>query len=279
MRTRVVEYLNKVFETEIFDYLVPYPAFIYALLMVLVMWLFVKRCQYADLSPRIALKASLLAMVGGIAGARLFFLAVYYHMYDNFFEELLKINEATISWGAYLGGFLSLIVFFSVAKQPVPRYLDVIGSIMGIGPFIGRWSCFLHGCDFGKVTGLPWGISYPHGSIPFVKQVNDGILDPMAEYTLPVHPLPIYFSINGLLLFIVFTYLWKKRNYPNGAIFLGYWLAYSVIRFFLEFLRGDTQVFYCGIFSIGQVMTMIVFIISLGCLVIVFRRKPLITSV
>jgi phosphatidylglycerol:prolipoprotein diacylglycerol transferase len=242
-------------------------------MLVVALWLFVTRCKHSGLSQQKALVVAIWSMVGGIIGARLIYLIIYHNMYDNFFKELIKIDGATISWGAYLGGFATMMIVLLVNRQPVLRYLDVLGSIMGLGPLIGRWSCYLNGCDFGKVSNVPWAIEYPHGSIAFVNQVREGILDPSASSTFPVHPVPIYLSINGLILFILFSYLWKQQKHPSGAIFFGYWAAYSLVRFFIEFLRGDTQIFYWEIFSIGQVMTIIIFIISVIALFIILKNR------
>jgi phosphatidylglycerol---prolipoprotein diacylglyceryl transferase len=272
MRPKVVEYLNGLFGTDIFTWLVPYPAFVYSMMMLLGMWLFVKRCKNSGLSQQRALMAAIWTLLGGLIGARLFYLLIYHDLYGNFLKELVKINGATISWGAYLGGFAAMMIFLLIFRLHILRYLDVVGSVMGIGPFIGRWSCFLNGCDFGKISNDSWAITYPHGSIPFVNQVRVGILDPMAASSFPVHPVPIYFSIIGLILFIIFTYLWKNSKFPNGTIFFGYWATDSLIRFFIEFLRGDTQIFYWGVFSIGQVMTFIVFIISVSGLLVIFSK-------
>jgi phosphatidylglycerol:prolipoprotein diacylglycerol transferase len=273
MRPTVVEFLNQTSGINIFQWIVPYPALIYAVAMLVCLIVYVKRCKQTNINEFHALGAAVTAMICGLVGARLFFVILYHYKFPRFLNVLLSFSGGTISWGAYIGGFLGFSAYLILRKQPALIYFDVLGSLMGLGPFIGRWSCFLNGCDFGKVSSLPWAIVYPHGSIPFVEHVQQGLIDPLAPHSLPVHPLPIYLSFNGLLLFILFTRLWEKYRSIPGVIFFGYWTTYAFTRFFIEFFRGDVPVFYLGIFSIAQMMTIIIFIISLCAIYVLHRIK------
>ena len=273
MRPAVVDWLNDAFGSEIFAWLVPYPALVYSLTMLACLLVFVRRSRQAGLIPYHALGAALSAMIGGLIGARLLYLLLWMPPPARLVSELLRVAGGTISWGAYLGGFAGFCGYLVVRRQELLAHLDVLGSVLGLGPFLGRWACFLNGCDFGRTTAVAWAVEYPHGSIPFVAQVRQGVLDPLAAHSLPVHPVQLYLSVNGLLLFVLFSYLWWRRRWPPGTIFFGYWAAYGATRFVLEFLRGNTVTFYLGVLSIGQVMATIVAVVSLLALFGTFRRK------
>lgn len=272
MRPRIVESLNGIFGVELFEWLVPYPALIYAVTMMVCLLIFGKRSRQAGLNQYHALGAAVSAMVCGLIGARLFYILLYWNQHTNLLSALFRVSGGTISWGAYVGGLFGFMGYLWFRRQPTLPYLDVIGSFIGLGPFIGRWSCFLNGCDFGTVSSLPWSVVYPQGSIPYSAHLKQGLIEPLAANSLPVHPLQIYLALNGLALFIIFSRIFKNSSYTTGTLFFGYWAAYAFTRFFLEFLRGNIPSYYFGVLSIGQVMTMIAFLISF-CAIIVLKLK------
>lgn len=267
MRPTIVGWLNEALGTGVFEWLVPYPALVYALTMLACLLVFVRRSGQAGLPAYHAIGAALTGMIGGLIGARLLFLVLWRPPPERFLEELLRVSGGTISWGAYLGGFAGFCGYLVVRRRDPLAHLDVLGSVLGLGPFLGRWACLLNGCDFGRPSDVPWAVSYPHGSIPFVAQVRHGLLDPLAEQSLAVHPVQLYLALNGLLLFGVFSLLWRRMRWPPGAIFFGYWAAYAATRFPLELLRGNTETFYLGVLSIGQVMSVVVLVVSVTAIV------------
>ena len=264
MRPRIVDYLNQLFDTSVFEWLIPYPAFIYALAMLVCLLVFVNRSRRAELNQIHAIGAGVSAMIGGLIGARLLFVILYQKYYPDLIAAVFTVTGATISWGAYLGGIIGFLSYLLYHRQTLLRYLDIIAPILGLGVFIGRLSCFLNGCDFGRLSSLPWSVKYSPGSIPYIEHINQGLISHEADFSLNVHPVQLYLSLNGLLLFVFFTWLWKSKPMKPGMLFFFYWLGYSVTRFCLEFLRGDTHLFYLNIFSTGQIMTLLALAILCG---------------
>jgi phosphatidylglycerol:prolipoprotein diacylglycerol transferase len=64
----------------------------------------------------------------------------------------------------------------------------------------------------------------------------------LAVLGVPLHPVKLYESFANLLLFLFLSFYWPHRRY-DGQVFWFYALLYSFIRFFLEFLRGDSRGF------------------------------------
>ncbi len=259
MRPHIVETLNAWSGTELFGWLVPDPAFVYALAMAVVGLVFVRRVEKDGLDPVHALGAAIWAIIGGLIGARVFFLIQHNDLLLARPSILFDLNGGTVSWGAYLGGSLAFILYLHRSHQPSLRYLDVLASCLGLGPFIARWACFLNGDDYGTLTNVAWAVSFPHGSYPFAAQVQAGLLEPVAELSLPIHPVQLYLSLKGLLLFLVCTMLWK-RKLPDGFLFAIYWLLFAAVRFVLEFFRGDSTRGFVGGLSVGQGMALAVFL-------------------
>ena len=71
MRSGIVDFLNHTFHTDIFRYLVPVPAVIYALAICVIGWIFVKRCERSGLSAYHALGCSLWGVMGGMLAEKL----------------------------------------------------------------------------------------------------------------------------------------------------------------------------------------------------------------
>lgn len=266
MRPRIVDFLNQISGTSLFDGLVPYPATVYAITMLACLIVFVRRCRADQLSAYHAISAGIWAMAGGLIGARLFFLGMHLEQVASHPQIIFSVAGGTASWGAYLGGTAAFLIYFRLRKVNSLRYLDVLGSLMGLGPFLGRWACFLNGDDFGTLSDVSWAVVYPHASLPFVHQVSQGLISPLADFSLPVHPVQLYLSLNGLALFILFSYLWKRRRQHPGRLFLWFWLTYAVTRFFLEFFRGAVPRDYLTVFSLSQLMTLLIALAALAAL-------------
>ncbi len=259
MRPRIVDFLDLALHVRFFDLVIPNPATMYAVAMVVGLLLFARRCQQAGLSRYHALGAGLWAMAGGLAGTRVFFLVQHLDETIAYPRQILSFGGGITSWGAFLGGALGFFLYFRFRAQVSLAYGDCVASCLGLGIALGRLSCFLNGDDFGTLSGLPWAVRFPHASYPFVAQVRAGILDPIEDLSLPVHPVQLYLSLNGVLLFVLASWYWKKlRNHP-GATFWLFWLTYSPTRFVLEFLRGDQSQRIAGL-TVPQVMCAVILV-------------------
>lgn len=276
MRPKLVDFLNQIFGTNIFSWLVSSSAFIHALMMFVCIFFIYRRSRSKKLSQYHALGGSVWAMIGGLLGARIFYLLIHIEQLIAKPGIIFDITGGTASWGVYIGGCLAFLLYFNNKKEPFYPYADLLVSFLGLGPFIGRWSCFLNGCCFGEVAMVPWAVAFPRGSYAFHTHVQLGLLDPGASCSLPVHPLQLYLSLNGLILFLIFTWLWNHKKFPPGILFWLYWATYGFTRFFLEFFRDENITESIGVFSLPQLMTILLFICSVAAIIIlVSKQRPL----
>lgn len=277
MRPVIVEYLNGLFHTRAFNWLVPELAFVYFLAMMAVLYFYIRRVRLSGLSEYHAWGAAIWAGLAGMIGLRVWYLLVHSGQFFRHPEMILDLNGGTISFGGYFFGFAAFAYYLSKHGQNVLAYSDILASALGLGPMIGRWSCFLNGDDYGVLTSLPWGVVYPPGSYPFADHLSQGWIQVMADHSLPVHPVQIYLSIKGLVLFAVCSWLWKRKMHPPGMLFGIYWLLYATLRFGLEFFRVDPSAGYWGPFSYGQFLCMIIWGVALGYLIVLrkFRKHAL----
>jgi phosphatidylglycerol---prolipoprotein diacylglyceryl transferase len=239
VRPRIVEALDAGVGIGLFQWLVPTPAFMYVAAILACMLLFAGRARRAALDRYHAYGAALWAIGGGLVGARLFYLIPRLDQVVADPTILLQLDGGTMSWGAYAGACAGFFGYLSVHRQPLARYADAAASVAGLGPFIGRFACFLAGDDFGTPSAAPWAVRFPPGSFPHQAHVHEGWIDATAAASLPVHPVQLYLAAAGLILFLVCTVLWKRAALATGLLFLLYWATDGTLRFLLEFLRGD----------------------------------------
>lgn len=271
MRSRIIDYLNLHFPSVNFKYIIPDISVIYAIMLIVGAIIYIKRCS--SLSKYHASGIAIWASIAGLLGARIFYLIQNIEYTIHHPSIIYEINGATVSFGVYLGGILGIFLYSKFYKLVPWSYLDTAASVLGIGPLIGRWSCFLNGDDYGTLSNLPWAVRFPPGSYPFINHVANGWLSPTAELSLPVHPVQIYGSLKGLILFIGFTILWKKNLFKPGVLFFLFIMAYAVCRFILEFFRGDMDRGWVGKLSTGQFMSILLFGISAICISLIYKWK------
>lgn len=94
--------------------------------------------------------------------------------------------------------------------------------------------CLLTGCCFGHVAG--WGVSYAPDTLPFLAQVERGLIPATAAHSLPVLPTQ---ALSGLLMLAVAGLLWvlRARPWPGGSWRLLQAALLVAGRFGVEFWR------------------------------------------
>lgn len=272
MRPTIVEYLNRTAGVNIFKWIIPSPSIVYIISFFVVALVFVKRCKQAGLDIRVSLYCVFLGGILAFIGSKLFYVALHLRSYISMPSHIFA-SGGSVSWGAYIGLILGIIIYLIYRRQPFLLYLDVLGSCLALGPFIGRWSCFLNGDDYGKITNVPWAVQYPYGSLPFAAHFHDGIISHTADLSAPVHPNQIYLSLSAFVIFIFMTRFWKKMRKFEGLSFCVYLGVYGILRFFLEFFRDEPGTALIPVLNFSQVMSLLVAGISFLFLLYLLQIK------
>ncbi len=135
---------------------------------------------------------------------------------------------ALTSGRAFYGGFVLLIVVFIcyVRKYSLPAdtVCALFVPVTALFMFFGRLGCFLGGCCYG--IPIAHGIVFPEGSL--------------APSGVPLFPSQLAEAAAQLLLFLSLAILERRLEQKRSLISI-YIACYSVIRFVLEFWRGDAQ--------------------------------------
>ena len=140
--------------------------------------------------------------------------------------------------GAFLG--LALVTPLLARWLPptvgLPAYGDLLAPVLAFSFAAVRLSCLLAGCCFGVVTSLPWGIRYPRDSLAMRLHVAEGKVAYAAAWSLPVHPLQLYFA--ALAIAVGCVVLWyRRRQRYDGELLLLFVVLHETGKGLLELLR------------------------------------------
>lgn len=218
------------------------------------MHLAARRARREGLDPEVVYDLALWVFVGGLVGARAFYVIQYWGTKVHGFWDIFRIWEGGIVlYGSIMGGTATFFFYRWLRPFPLRPMLDVIAPSLALGVAIGRFGCFLNGCCWGDTCDLPWAVRFPQGSPPFEAEVARNLIPASALASLPLHPTQIYSTIDGLILFALLSAYYPLRR-RDGAVMGLLMLAYPVTRFLIEHLRNDEGVYFAGL-TISQTIS------------------------
>ena len=224
---------------------------IVALSFLVGLWVSSKEAERKGLDPKAIQDFAFYALLGGIIGARIYFILFSEPAYFLAHPwEILAIWHGGIGViGSLLGGAAVAIWYCRKKNISFLKFGDILVPGIALAQTVGQFACLLNGDSYGRPTDLLWGITYT---------------DPrsLAPLNIPLHPIEIYELV---AYFGVFLIVWKvrKQDQADGFTFLAYLLAYGVARFVVEFFRGDPAIFAAGI-PAAQVFAVAMIFVSLG---------------
>lgn len=190
-------------------------------------WISLKEARRLKLDEDKLVTVILATLVSGVIGARALYVIEHIDEFRGGWESMLAIWQGglTLYGGIAAGALIGLLVAKRMG-MPVWSVADALTPSVALGTMFGRIGCFLNGCCYGKPTKLPWGVIYPPDSFPGLEFGH-----------VPIHPAQLYFSLAGLVLFIV---LWsiRKRVVIPGQLFWIFVATFGVVRLFLDFTRA-----------------------------------------
>jgi phosphatidylglycerol:prolipoprotein diacylglycerol transferase len=177
------------------------------------------------------LDLGLWALVGGVVAGRFAYVVANWRVFAEDWARAIRIWEGGLSFhGAFLGGFLALVIFARVHSQerdPVPfwRCTDTVTVGLALSIAFGWAACLMGGCAYGLVG----------------QGIGTMILPDLFGVEAPRFATQIAGLVYSLALFVGFCLV--RKNWPfEGAAFLMFVLFYFAGMFFLEFARGDEAI-------------------------------------
>lgn len=171
--------------------------------------------------------AAIMAVIGGIVGSKLLFLIISLPQIirDNA-PFMSYISGGFVFYGGLIGGMIALYLYLRIYKLPKFAFMDIFAVVAPLGHAIGRVGCHFGGCCYGMPYDGP-------GHVVYTATMNEGI-----PLNTPLFPIQLLEAISLTLLFVVLMVLYLRGKTPGIATFV-YLVGYAVIRFILEFFRGD----------------------------------------
>ena len=204
-----------------------------ALAALMALWVVKSELKRRRYNPELASTMIVAGAVGGLLGARVFFIL---ENWSSFLRSPLEwiLSGAGFTWyGGFLGGLIAIVWVLRRSQVAWLVGADVSAPAVAIAYGIGRIGCHLAGDgDWGKISDVPWAVAYPNAIIGWVHPLTGAPYLP----GVAVHPTPLYELAESLL---IFGFLWslRKRDYPNGTISGLYFVLAGIARFAVEFWR------------------------------------------
>lgn len=166
--------------------------------------------------------------LGGFLGAKLLYILVSLKEIEwNRMLELDYFNQVMQGGFVFYGGLIGgLILVFVAGKLHRIRAIEYVRTYIFLIPFIhsfGRVGCFLAGCCYGVPYDGKGAVCYPEGAF--------------APSGIPLFPVQLVEAV--LLLYIAVGLLFLQLKLNWNYTIETYLVAYSFVRFGLEFLRYD----------------------------------------
>ena len=186
-------------------------------------------------------------IVVSIIGARLLYVLVNIDSFIQHPLDIIKVWQGgLVFYGGFIAAVLYALLYCKYKKINIKRLADIFAPALALGHSFGRIGCLLSGCCYGKETHC------------FISVNNR-------------YPTQIFEAVGNLIIFFILHKLYKK-SHKDGHVFLLYLIFYSVLRFSIEFFRGDDRgSFFLGL-SPAQNISIVILLVAV---VLLFKNKKL----
>ncbi len=197
----------------------------------------------------------------GFLGAKLLYILVSFRTTDfSFVFKNLKtfnyyISSGFVFYGGVIGGLFALFIVKKIHKLDVREYYKAIIPSLCIAHSFGRIGCSLVGCCYGRITTGRLYFLYKHS-----------IVAPNNVKLIPVQGIE---SLSVFIIGIICTILVLKKSKIKVEYL--YIFSYAILRFILEFLRGDRERGFFMFFSTSQIISL--FVIVSASFIFLFNLK------
>jgi len=187
--------------------------------------------KYHDIEKEDIFDTSMFGIIGiGIGAKLLYIITILPDLIKNFsildWKTLIPrlLQGGFVFYGGLIGGIIGIYIYSRLFKISFKKLCMILIPVVPIFHSIGRIGCLLAGCCHGReYNGF--------GSITFYN-TN------LAPTGVPLFPMQIVESVCNLIIFAIILLTYKKFKGTYKTIGL-YFVLYSIIRFMLEFYRGD----------------------------------------
>lgn len=192
--------------------------------------------------------------LAGVIGGRLGFFLFY--SWETFFEDPTEILRIWHGGMSIHGGVIFATLYLAYyAKTRGRNFLEITDTFvlpLSLALVFGRLANFVNGELVGRVTDVPWAVTFPH-------------ID-----NQPRHPSQLYeMGKNIVNSVVLLTLLSEGKGKQTGLLSAVFLIGYGIMRFIIEFYRRPEVL--VGPLTMGQFLCALM--IAGGITIICFKRK------
>ena len=203
----------------------------------LALLLTIKRYTSYGGDPAIAERASLLAIVAGLLGARVGFVLPRLDRFLERPQDLFAIWQGGLAFfGGLTFGAIAVVWYVHHKSANLPAMADAVAPGLPLAQAIGRWGNYFNQELYGRPTDLPWALA-----------VDPPYRRPGFEGESTFHPTFLYESLWNLGLVAVIIALGRRGRLRRGSLIFVYAIGAGIGRGWIELLRIDTAERYIGL--------------------------------
>lgn len=200
------------------------------------------------------------SIIGSLIGARLSHY-LFWNL-DLFLENpavLFSLSGAGNSiTGGLVGGMVGGLLFTRRKNMNYFEYFSLLSPGILFAQAVGRVGCFLNGDAHGTATESIFGVHFPRygttvpgfetdygvSSSAWQWSFQNGLVDQASTVSAALHPTQLYEMFGDLALMAIVLWVFKKiwdSDKKSPLIFFIHTGGYALLRFALEFIRGDRE--------------------------------------
>lgn len=261
-------------------------------LMIAIGFLLALYCAQRDfgkngLDPQIATNHAFWALFLGVVGTRVLHIIMFPESYSwrDPIGWIAIWRGGLVFQGALIGPVIYCWIVFKRLRIDFWKVVDLSVPYVPLAHAVGRIGCVLNGCCYGARTDLPWGIRFPRvpwdlslpptGSPAYLDHA-----DRFAElsvstdhWSYAVHPTQVYELVALLAIVGTLLLMRSKWNPCTGFTLPMYLILYGIVRFIIEFFRGDHNPRFWGVISDQQFISLMSLPIGLALFAYLIWRQ------
>lgn len=226
----------------------PIPIRLYGLMIgigfLVSIWLASRQAKKQGIDPERIMDMGVYLLLAAIIGSRLFYVLVNFSEFQRNWLDVFAIwKGGLVFYGGLIGAVAAGIWYVQKHKLPLWKTADVVAPYIALGHMFGRFGCFFAGCCYGAPCHTSIGITFtdPHS---------------LAPLGVSLYPTQLLEAGGEFVNFLILLTLYRFRKF-DGQVFWTYPALYSILRFTVEFFRGDTArgVYFGGAISTSQIVS------------------------
>lgn len=221
-----------------------------------------RRAKKEGINPERILDMGVYLLLAAIIGSRALYVATAAHEFTRNPLDVFAIwKGGLVFYGGLLAAVPVGIWFVRKHGLPVWKTADIMAPSIALGHVFGRLGCFFAGCCYGAPCTGPACVTFT---------------DPrsLAPLGVPLFPTQLMESGGEFMIFGLLLGLHRFKRF-DGQIFFLYLLLYAVLRFSIEFFRGDVArgLYFGGLISTSQIIAMLIALGAAVAFVIGWRKN------